>query len=81
MPEIKQFENAQAFHSVLLHEMTHATGAAKRLNREGITSGKAKFGNKVYAFEELVAEMGEHFCVPTLDLIRYLKMRHILKVG
>ncbi|MEN2901404.1 hypothetical protein NJNGDCLN_03076 [Mannheimia haemolytica] len=26
MPEMKQFANAQAFHSVLLHEMTHATG-------------------------------------------------------
>lgn len=61
MPEMKQFKNAQAFHSVLLHEMTHATGASKRLDREGITSGKAKFGNKVYAFEELVAEMGGAF--------------------
>ncbi|HDL5821280.1 TPA: DUF1738 domain-containing protein [Mannheimia haemolytica] len=61
MPEMKQFANAQAFHSVLLHEMTHATGANNRLNREGITSGKAKFGNKVYAFEELIAEMGGAF--------------------
>ncbi len=61
MPEMTQFENAQAFHSVLLHEMAHATGAAKRLDREGITSGKAKFGNKVYAFEELIAEMGGAF--------------------
>ncbi|MGX2949608.1 ArdC family protein [Ursidibacter sp. B-7004-1] len=61
MPEMKQFANAQAFHSVLLHEMTHATGAAKRLNREGITSRKAKFGNPTYAFEELIAEIGGAF--------------------
>lgn len=58
MPEMKQFSSPQKFHSVLLHEMTHATGHQKRLAREGIISGKAKFGNKVYAFEELVAEMG-----------------------
>lgn len=56
-----QFENAQAFHSVLLHEMAHATGVAKRLDREGITSGQAKFGNKIYSFEELMAEMGGAF--------------------
>ena len=58
MPKMKQFSSPQKFHSVLLHEMTHATGHYKRLAREGIISGKAKFGNKVYAFEELVAEMG-----------------------
>lgn len=58
MPEMKQFDSPQSFHSVLLHEMTHATGHQKRLAREGIVSGKARFGNKVYAFEELVAEMG-----------------------
>lgn len=61
MPEMRQFENAQAFHSVLLHEMTHATGAVNRLNREGITSDKRKFGDKIYAFEELIAEIGGAF--------------------
>lgn len=58
MPEMKQFHSPQKFHSVLLHEMTHATGHQSRLARDGIVSGKARFGNKVYAFEELVAEMG-----------------------
>lgn len=58
MPEMKQFNSETGFYGTLLHEMTHATGHPKRLNREGIASGKAKFGNKVYAFEELVAEMG-----------------------
>lgn len=61
MPEMKQFNSEKGFYGTLLHEMTHATGHQKRLNREGIASGKAKFGNKVYAFEELVAEMGGAF--------------------
>ncbi|MFC1040770.1 ArdC family protein [Pasteurella multocida] len=61
MPEMKQFNSEADFYSVLLHEMTHATGHKNRLNREGITSGKAKFGNDIYAFEELVAEMGGAF--------------------
>ncbi|MFQ1049639.1 ArdC family protein [Avibacterium paragallinarum] len=61
IPEMKQFHSEQDFYSVLLHEMTHATGHASRLNREGIASGKAKFGNKAYAFEELIAEMGGAF--------------------
>lgn len=61
MPNMKQFESESRFYGTLLHEIIHATGHQKRLNREGITSGKAKFGNKLYAFEELVAEMGGAF--------------------
>ncbi|OOS00900.1 antirestriction protein [Haemophilus paracuniculus] len=61
MPEVKQFHSEQDFYSTLMHEMTHATGHQSRLNREGISSGKAKFGNKIYAFEELVAEIGGAF--------------------
>lgn len=61
MPEMKQFKSEADFYSVLLHEMTHSTGHKNRLDREGITSGNAKFGNDIYAFEELVAEMGGAF--------------------
>lgn len=61
MPEMKQFNSEADYYSTLLHEITHATGHKDRLNREGIVSGKAKFGNKIYAFEELVAEMGGAF--------------------
>ncbi|MFZ7277865.1 ArdC family protein [Avibacterium endocarditidis] len=61
IPEMKQFDSEQGFYSVLLHEMTHATGHISRLNRDGVASGKSKFGNKIYAFEELIAEMGGAF--------------------
>ena len=42
---------------VLLHELTHWTGHSTRLDR--LKSGK--FGDKDYAFEELVAELGSAF--------------------
>jgi antirestriction protein ArdC len=48
---------SQAYHSVLLHELTHWTGPSHRCDRE---FGK-KFGDQAYAFEELVAELGAAF--------------------
>jgi antirestriction protein ArdC len=47
----------EAYHAVLLHELTHYSGAPHRLNRE---FGK-RFGDKAYAFEELIAELGAAF--------------------
>ncbi|WMM94879.1 MarR family transcriptional regulator [Roseobacter phage CRP-804] len=47
----------EAYYSTLAHEATHWTGHASRLDRL-----KAKrFGDKNYAFEELVAELGAVF--------------------
>ncbi|CQJ32033.1 antirestriction protein [Yersinia enterocolitica] len=39
----------------------HSTGHVSRLAREGITSSSRRFGDPVYAFEELVAEIGSAF--------------------
>lgn len=47
----------EAYYGVLLHELTHWTGASHRLNRE---FGK-RFGDEAYAMEELVAELGSAF--------------------
>lgn len=47
------YKDGQEFYSSLLHEMVHSTGTPARLNRQG---GK-KFGDKLYAKEELVAEL------------------------
>lgn len=41
------------YYSSALHEMTHSTGTANRLNREKGT----KFGDAKYAKEEMVAEL------------------------
>ncbi|OPY90565.1 MAG: DNA primase TraC [Syntrophaceae bacterium PtaU1.Bin231] len=57
MPHKIQFENVESFYSTLFHELIHSTGAAKRLNREGIVKTDGMGGEK-YSKEELIAEMG-----------------------
>ena len=47
----------EAYHAVLLHELTHWSGAPHRLDRQ---FGR-RFGDRAYAFEELVAELGAAF--------------------
>jgi len=47
------------YYSVLFHELVHATGHEKRLNRfENTKSMKFLEGKSHYAYEELVAELG-----------------------
>lgn len=48
------YKDGQEYYSTLLHEMIHSTGTPERLNRNTGT----KFGDKLYAKEELVAELG-----------------------
>ena len=47
------FKDGMEYSSSALHEMTHSTGTANRLNRDK----GAKFGDAKYAKEELVAEL------------------------
>jgi antirestriction protein ArdC len=54
VPDRTQFKSSADYYATLLHEITHWTGHASRLNRE---FGK-RFGDQAYAFEELVAELG-----------------------
>lgn len=61
MPEAAQFHRPADYYSTLLHELVHSTGHISRLAREGITSSSRRFGDPVYAFEELVAEIGSAF--------------------
>ncbi|EBU5085893.1 DUF1738 domain-containing protein [Salmonella enterica subsp. enterica] len=69
MPTTSQFVSEADYWSTLLHELVHATGHRKRLNREGITSSSRKFGDPVYAFEELIAETGSAFLCAELGII------------
>lgn len=52
------------YYRTCLHELTHATGHAKRLNRAILNA----FGSKDYAREELVAEMGSAFLCAALGI-------------
>lgn len=52
------------YYRTCLHELTHATGHAKRLDRKLLNA----FGSKDYAREELVAEMGSAFLCAALGI-------------
>ncbi|MCP4183691.1 MAG: DUF1738 domain-containing protein [Hyphomicrobiales bacterium] len=64
MPELGQFLSPEHYYSVFAHEITHSTGNANRLKRD--LSGC--FGDKSYAFEELVAELGSAMICGSLGL-------------
>ena len=64
LPPFGAFVSADAFYSVLAHELTHWTGAKPRLDRD--LSGR--FGTEAYAMEELVAELGAAFVTGHLGL-------------
>lgn len=57
MPAINLWKDIEAYYPVLFHELTHWAGHSSRLNR---IKGK-RFGDRDYAFEELVAELGSMF--------------------
>ncbi|UVO50163.1 zincin-like metallopeptidase domain-containing protein [Sphingomonas sp. SUN019] len=63
-PQPAFFEQVN-YYRTCLHELTHATGHAKRLNRD-LKSG---FGSKDYAREELIAEMGSAFLCAALGIV------------
>ncbi|MNT52052.1 DNA primase TraC [compost metagenome] len=84
MPQVQQFRTEADYWSTLLHELVHSTGHATRLNREGITSSSRAFGDPVYAFEELVAELGSAFMCAQLGVFGDVRhdsyLEHWLKV-
>ena len=54
MPERTSFNNVESFYATWAHEQVHSTGHKTRLQRD-MSGG---FGSKLYAREELVAELG-----------------------
>lgn len=63
IPPIGTFHDASGYYGTLAHELTHWTGAASRLDRFGRFADR-----KAYAFEELVAEIGNCLLCATLGL-------------
>jgi antirestriction protein ArdC len=73
MPPTGLFRSPEDYYHTLFHEMTHATGHASRLDREGITN-PIKFGSDRYSKEELIAELGAAFLsndAGILDQVRF----------
>ena len=63
MPLISTFHRAAGYYGTLAHELTHWTGAAQRLDRFSRFNDR-----KAYAFEELVAEIGNCMLCAQLGL-------------
>jgi antirestriction protein ArdC len=57
VPHKASFISEASYYATVFHELTHWTGAETRCNR----NLKGRYGNPLYAFEELVAEMGAAF--------------------
>jgi len=64
MPRLSLWSNLEQYYPVLLHELTHWTKHEDRCNRKQSKS----WGDKDYAFEELIAELGAAFQCRTLGL-------------
>jgi len=78
MPAPEQFVGtptsspAEAYHAVLLHELTHWTGAEHRLAR----LFGMRFADRDYAFEELVAELGAAFLCAAFGIVNAPRPDH-----
>ena len=66
MPMAGQFHDKSEYYGTLLHECAHATGAASRLDREGIRD--VNFGSDPYAKEELISELTSSILLNTIGL-------------
>ena len=66
MPNMGQFEDAEAYFAALHHELLHSTGHKTRLNRFEKRGGESR--EEQYGFEELVAELGAAFLAATCGL-------------
>jgi antirestriction protein ArdC len=62
----------ESYESTRLHELTHWVGAEHRLNRK---LGE-RFGDKEYAFEELVAELSSAFICAELQITNAPRLDH-----
>ena len=58
VPPASAYTSEQRMSEVLIHEAIHATGAAKRLARPGVTANPMKRTPLAYAIEEVIAELG-----------------------
>ena len=57
MPARSAFSSIESFYSTYFHELTHSTGHASRVGRDGIQHVE-QFGSESYSKEELIAELG-----------------------
>ena len=71
MPAFDSFDGAPEYYSTLFHELIHSTKAKNRLNDP--TRGGKRFGDKQYAIEELVAELGAVYLTAETGMLFHTK--------
>lgn len=69
VPTKEQFVDGESYYGTVLHEMVHSTGSEQRFNR--LT--ECQFGDKEYAREELVAELGSALICQQNGIQKHLK--------
>lgn len=67
MPQQTKFVDSDSYYKTLFHELIHSTGHKSRLNRASLNE-IAHWGDKVYAKEELVAEIGAMYLTAYCNL-------------
>jgi len=68
VPTTDHIVSSDAYYATLFHEMTHSTGHATRLARQGITELTPHSRGSVYSYEELIAEFGSAFLCASVGL-------------
>ena len=68
MPERERFDSEAHYFATLFHELIHASGSEKRLNRASLTERNG-YGSDPYCKEELIAELGSAFLCGYADIV------------
>jgi antirestriction protein ArdC len=68
VPARERFDSEASYFATLFHELIHATGHEKRLNRASI-SERNGFGSDPYCKEELITELGSAFLCGYSDIV------------
>jgi HK97 family phage prohead protease len=78
MPPFEMFKSPEQYYGTLMHELTHWTGGASRINRKTIKD-YAK-NKKIRASEELIAEMGSSFLLAALGISPQVRTDHVVYI-
>jgi antirestriction protein ArdC len=78
LPSFEAFKDKESYYATVLHELTHWTRHATRLDRD---FGRQRFGDPGYAREELVAELGAAFLCTDLCITPEIREDHADYIG
>ena len=78
LPPFEAFKDKESYYATVLHELTHWTRHATRLDRD---FGRQRFGDAGYAREELVAELGAAFLCTDLCITPEVREDHADYIG